>query len=90
MYPPAQNYIVVGFLPLFLRDVASKIHSKDYSSLHELYADIYRINAELQQEYANSQDKRPQKATQRLYSSSNENLSSLRESINNEFNEGGE
>lgn len=71
-----QKYIILGFFPLFLKDVASKIHSKNYTNLNELYADIHRINAELQDDYVNMQDKRTQKATQSLYSSSNEYLSS--------------
>jgi transcriptional regulator with XRE-family HTH domain len=68
--------ILLGYLPLFLTDVANKIHSKDYTNLHELYADMYRINAELQEEHANLQDKRTQKARLSFNNSSIDNSSS--------------
>ena len=61
-----------GYFPLFLTDVAKKIHSKDYANINELYADISKINADLQYDYANSQDKRAQNKPQRLYGSSND------------------
>ncbi|MEK7571662.1 MAG: hypothetical protein AAB553_05305 [Patescibacteria group bacterium] len=63
---------IPGYFPLFLTDVANKIPKKNYANLHELYADISKINAELQYNYANSQDKRAQNKSQRLYSSSND------------------
>lgn len=56
--------IRVGFFPLFLADVAFKIHNKNYANLHELYADVYSINAELQENQA-------QNNHQSLYISSN-------------------
>jgi transcriptional regulator with XRE-family HTH domain len=71
-----QKYITLGFFPLFLNDVSSKIYSKNYASLNELYADMHRINAELQEDYANMQDRRTQKAAQSSYGSSNEYVSS--------------
>ncbi|MGH2612499.1 MAG: hypothetical protein ACRDFB_05560 [Rhabdochlamydiaceae bacterium] len=76
-----KGYIVLGYFPLFLTDVVSKMHSKDYATLQELYADMYRINAELQEIYAISQVKRYQNTRQRLYSSSNSNLDSSNEVI---------
>jgi len=63
------HHVVLGFFPLFLTDVADKMHSNNYANLHELYADMYRINSELQDNYAISQVKRGQKPTQSLYSS---------------------
>ena len=63
---------IPGYFPLFLTDVAKKIHSKNYANLHDLYADMYRINTQLQEDYANSQDKRAQNKTQRINSSSND------------------
>ena len=65
------RYVLLGYLPLFLTDVADKMHSKDYANLHELYADMSRINAELQEKYAISQDSRGKNSTQRLNSSFN-------------------
>ncbi len=67
--------ITLGFFPLFLQDVASKIHSKNYANWHELYADMHRINAELQENYAISQDNRTQNASQSLRNSSNDSVS---------------
>lgn len=75
-------YKRLAYFPLFLTDVASKMHSKDYANLNELYADMHRINAEMQDKYALSQGKRDQNATQSLYSSSNDNLSFSQEEIN--------
>jgi|GEM_PF-4384196 len=72
-----KGYMILGFLPLFLPDIARKIHSKNYSNLHELYTDMHRINAEMQDNYAKSQERRIQNATQRLNSSSNDDYSSL-------------
>ncbi len=69
-----KRYILLRYFPLFLTDVAKKIHSKDYANLHELYADVYRINAEVQADYANSQDKRTSNNLLRLNSSSNDYL----------------
>lgn len=66
-----KKYILLGFFPLFLIDVASKMDKKEYASLQGLYADMYRINAELQENYAVSQEKRGQNAPQRLYRSYN-------------------
>lgn len=68
------RYILLGYLPLFLTEIADKMHSKNYANLHDLYADMYRINAELQENYAKSQEKRGQNNPQRLYSSSNVDL----------------
>ena len=80
------RYILLGYLPLFLTDVADKMHSKDYASLHDLYADMYRINAELQEKYAIWQEKQAQNTPQRLYRSSKVGLGSF----NNSFQEDAE
>ena len=69
-----RNEMLLGFFPLFLRDVASKIHSKDYANLRELYTDMHSINADLQDKYADLQDKRAQNVIQRLNSSFKDNL----------------
>ena len=69
--------IRLAYFPLFMSDVAGKMHSKDYANLNELYADMYRINAELQDKYAISQEKRAQKGGQSLYSSSKDDLGSF-------------
>lgn len=71
------DYILLKWLPLFLTDVAYKMHSKDYANLHELYADMNSINAELNEHYANSNNNRGQNDTQRLYSSFKDNISSF-------------
>lgn len=76
-----KNHILVCFLPLFLKEVASKIHSKDYQSLNDLYTDMYEINTELQREYINLHHNLPQNDIQRVYSSSKKELDSLRESL---------
>lgn len=65
-----RTYIRLAYFPLFLTEVAFKMHSRNYASLQELYADMSEINAELQQKYTDSQRKRGQTDTQRLYSSS--------------------
>lgn len=65
-----KNYMRLAYLPLFLAEVAFKIHSRNYANLHELYADMYAVNAELQQKYSDSQLRRGQTNTQRLYNSS--------------------
>lgn len=70
-----QKYIILGYFPLFLYEVASQIHSKDYSNINELYADMHKVNAELQENYADMQDRRTQSDSQRLYISSNDNVS---------------
>lgn len=80
-----KDYIVLGFFPLFCIDVAQKIYSRDYSNLHDLYADVHWINAELQEKNANMQTNLPQKRSQRLYISSNNNFSTP--SINPDINE---
>lgn len=72
---PHKNYLLLGFFPLFSIDVAQRIYSSNYSNLYELYADMHRINAELQEKNAVSQINIPQKSHQRLYISSNNNLS---------------
>lgn len=64
-----KEYLILGFFPLFIRDVVAQIHNKDYANLDELYADMHRINAELHQNYANLQDKRAQNDTQSVYGS---------------------
>lgn len=69
------GYMILGYLPLFLSDVATKIHSKDYANVDELYADMHKLNAELQEKYVISQDKRGQNAPQSLSSSSKNNSS---------------
>jgi len=79
-----KRVVILGFFPLFLQDVNRKIHSKDYANLNELYADMYKINAELQDNYTVSQNTRTQNNSQRLYSSSKDNysLSSVNDEIN--------
>lgn len=67
--------ITLGYFPLFLKDVAAKMYSKNYANLHELYADMHAINAELQDEYANLQVNRAQTTPQRLRSSSKDDVS---------------
>ncbi len=76
-----RTYIRLSYFPLFLADVDLKMHSRDYASLHDLYADMYIINAELQQKYADSQDRCAQNAKQRLYNSSKGNLSLSEEEV---------
>lgn len=71
------RYIILKYFTLFLSDVASKIHSKNYANLNELYADVYGINAELQQKYAISQENYDQNHPQRLYISSKDDSGSL-------------
>lgn len=70
-----KNYLVLGFFPLFVKDVVSEIHSKDYAGLNELYADMHKINAEMQGKYAFSQDKRTKNDGQSFKGSSNEDPS---------------
>lgn len=72
-----KRYILLGYFPLFLTDVADKMHSKNYEDLHDLYSDMHRINAELQENYAVSQERRGKNPTQRFYSSSKDNLDSF-------------
>jgi len=67
--------MILGYFPLFLPDVAKKIHSSDYANLHELYSNMHQINAELQGNYANSQDERTQNKSLRFNSSSKDNFS---------------
>lgn len=71
------RYIRLGYFPLFLTDVAEKMAENNYSDLHELYSEMYRINAELQENYAILQEKRTQNTPQRLYSSFKDNLGSF-------------
>lgn len=52
-----QGYMTLGYFPLFLHEVTIKIINKNYADLNELYADMYRINAKLQEDYAAMQDK---------------------------------
>lgn len=81
--------IRLRYFPLFLADVNKKTHSKDYANLHELYADVDSINAELQEKYTQLHEKRAQNTNQRLYISSKVNLSSSQEDINlNDVDEG--
>lgn len=49
--------IKLAYFPLFLTDVARKMHSKNYANLHDLYVDMYKIDAELQDKYAILQEK---------------------------------
>lgn len=70
------RYIRLGYLPLFLTDVAGKMDESYYANLNELYADMHRINAELQGNYVKLQEERAQNTPQRLYSSSKDNLDS--------------
>lgn len=79
------DYILLKWFPLFLTDIAQKIHSKDYADLHELCADLDSVNAELNERYANSNNNRSQNATQRLYSSSKDNISSFPTNSNDEY-----
>jgi DNA-binding MarR family transcriptional regulator len=46
------DQIWMSYFPLFLADVARAIHSKDYANVHELYADIHKVDADLQASYA--------------------------------------
>lgn len=71
------RYIRLGYFPLFLKDVAEKMAEKDYSTLHEVYADMYEVNAELQGNYATLQEKRGKNTTQRLNSSFKDDYSSF-------------
>lgn len=71
-----KKYVKLGFFPLFLADVAKRMAKSDYANLNELYADMYRINAELQDNYAISQEKLGKNPIQRLYSFHNVNLDS--------------
>lgn len=75
-----KRYIILKYFPLFLPDIAKKIHSNDYANSHELYEDVYKINAKLQEKYAESQDQRDQNAPQSLNSSSKDNLGFSQES----------
>ena len=52
-----KRYIRLGFFALFLKDVCQKTHSKNYVSLHDLYENVYKINSELQNNYARLQEK---------------------------------
>lgn len=70
------RYFLLGYFHLFLTDVAGKMAKKDYATLNELYADMHKINAELQENYATSQEKRDRNTTQSFYRSSNVNLDS--------------
>lgn len=70
-----KNYLILGFFPLFLLDVVSKISRNDYEDLHALYADVHQINANLQENYAFLQDERTQNASQ-FRDSSNEGFPS--------------
>jgi hypothetical protein len=67
---------ILGYFPLFSKDVASKIASNRYETLHELYAAIYEINREVQEKYAYLQDIKPQNRVQNLISSFNSECSS--------------
>lgn len=81
-----KDYIFLAYFPLFLNDVARKMYGKDYANLQELYADMYKINAELQQSYAISQHNRGQMSSQSLYISSNDNLSFSQNNAPEDFN----
>lgn len=70
-----KDSIMLGYFPLFVSEVASKLSGKNYATLHELYADMHRINAELQENYAISQDKQAQNKVLKLNRSSNDNVS---------------
>ena len=70
-----KRYIILGYFPLFLQEVCKKIHSKNYANLNELYADMYEINAILQEDYTDLQKQRNQKRSQSLNSSSKDNYS---------------
>lgn len=76
-----KKYILLGFFPLFLKDVAEKMANNNYANLNELYADMYKINAELQGEYVILQEKRDQKRLQRVYGSSKDSLSLSEEGV---------
>jgi hypothetical protein len=65
-----KNYLILGFFPLFVLDVVSKISRNDYEDLHTLYADVHQINANMQEKYAFLQDERTQNASQFRDSSS--------------------
>lgn len=69
--------ICLKYFPLFLTDVARKMHSKNYANLDELYADMHKINAELQDKYAISQLKRAPNDPQRLNNSFKDNSYSI-------------
>lgn len=62
--------ITVCYLPLFKYDVASQMHSIDYADWNEVYADMYRINAELQEKYDKSHNKGTQKSPLSINTSS--------------------
>ncbi len=72
-----KDSIHLAYFPLFLKDVAKKMHSMNYANLHELYADIHRINAELQEDYAALHSTRGQIGYQSFNISSKVNLSSF-------------
>lgn len=76
-----KRYVLLGFFPLFLTDVAEKMAKSNYANLNELYAGMHKINAELQEKYAISQALRDQKCPQRVYSSSKDSLSLSQEEV---------
>ena len=78
--------IKLAYFPLFLTDVARKMHSKNYADLNEVYVDMHKINAELHEKYAILQQKRGQNTTQSFNYSSKDDLNSLGNSI--EYNKG--
>lgn len=82
-----KRYLILGYFPLFLIDVARKIHSKSYATIHELYADINKTNAKLQENYAISQEEQTHKRLQRLNHSSKDDLSSSYISNSNNIEE---
>lgn len=51
-----KNSIRLGFFPLFVKDISSLIHSKNYANLNQLYEDMHSLNVELKREYANLKD----------------------------------
>lgn len=68
--------ILLGYFPLFIKDVASKMLKKNYANLGELYADMYKINTEMQEDYTFLQDNQTPSTSHKLNSSSNVSISS--------------
>jgi len=60
-FTKTKRSITLGFLPIFLYDVASKMHSNDYANWNEVYVDMHRINAELQEKYDKTHNRGAQK-----------------------------
>lgn len=60
-FTKTKRSITLGFLPIFLYDVASKMHSNDYANWNEVYEDMHRINAELQEKHDKTHNRGAQK-----------------------------